>query len=141
MPGKLTAVSLKSLAPRYVESQHGGYLRRLESAAQDPKNRNIALSGRCGTGKSSVLDKFEENQKDSTLRLAISTLAPDGEGASLTNRIKKELASEAAALQRLPSHAAALASTRKRCSSPPWERSLTTAYRSHSSSYSTTGYG
>ena len=91
MPGKLTAVSLKSLEPRYAESQHGGYLRRLESAAQDPKNRNIALSGRCGTGKSSVLDKFEENQKDSTLRLAISTLAPDGEGASLTNRIQKEL--------------------------------------------------
>jgi len=106
MPGKLTAVSLKSLAPRYAESQHGGYLRRLESAAQDPKNRNIALSGRCGTGKSSVLDKFEENQKDSTLRLAISTLAPDGEGASLTNRIQKELVKQLlySASRRTPRH-------------------------------------
>jgi len=82
---------LKSLAPRYDESQHKTYLDRLEQAVEDPRNRNIALSGRYGTGKSSVLDKFQEKRKNSTLRLAVSTLAPDTEGVTLTNRIQKEV--------------------------------------------------
>jgi hypothetical protein len=84
-------VSLKSLASRYEEAQHGSYLGRLEEAVRDPKSRNIALCGPYGTGKSSVLDEFEGKHKKSTLRLAISTLAPDAEGASLTNLIQKEL--------------------------------------------------
>lgn len=84
-------VELESLAPQYDEGQHKTYLDRLEKAVQDPKNRNIALSGRYGTGKSSVLDKFQEKHKDSTLRLAVSTLAPDTEGVTLTNRIQKEV--------------------------------------------------
>ena len=84
-------VELKSLAPQYDEAQHKTYLDRLQKAVQDPKNCNIALSGRYGTGKSSVLDRFEEKHKDSTLRLAVSTLAPDAEGVTLTNRIQKEV--------------------------------------------------
>lgn len=84
-------VALESLAPKYDEAQHKTYLDRLKSAIGDPRNRNIALSGRYGTGKSSVLDKFEEEHKDSTLRLSISTLAPDPEGVTLTNRIQKEV--------------------------------------------------
>lgn len=84
-------VALKSLAPQYDEAQHKTYLDRLEMAVENPKNRNIALSGRYGTGKSSVLDKFQEKHEDSTLRLAIPTLAPDTEGATLTNRIQKEV--------------------------------------------------
>lgn len=84
-------VALTSLAPQYDESQHKTYLDHLEKAVKDPKNRNIALSGRYGTGKSSVLDKFQEKHNDSTLRLAVSTLAPDTEGVTLTNRIQKEV--------------------------------------------------
>ncbi|TQC46531.1 hypothetical protein EEB14_25670 [Rhodococcus sp. WS4] len=84
-------VALKSLASQYDEAQHKTYLDRLEKAVEDPRNRNIALSGRYGTGKSSVLDKFQENHEDSTLRLAVSTLAPDTVGVSLTNRIQKEI--------------------------------------------------
>lgn len=84
-------VALSSLASRYVEAQHKTYLDRLEKAIEDPRNRNIALSGPYGTGKSSVLDKFEEKHKGSTLRLAVSTLAPDTEGVTLTNRIQKEV--------------------------------------------------
>lgn len=93
MTARAEDVSLESLAPRYVETQHGGYLRRLENAIEDPKNRNIALSGRYGTGKSSVLDALQASHKGSTLRLAISTLAPDedGKGSTLTNRIQKEI--------------------------------------------------
>lgn len=85
------AARLESLAPRYEEPQHRTYLNRLEEAVKDPKNLNIALTGRYGAGKSSVLDKFEENHKSTTLRLAISTLGPDSADATLTNRIQKEL--------------------------------------------------
>ncbi|MGW0177211.1 YobI family P-loop NTPase [Rhodococcus sp. NPDC003322] len=91
-PSKITAqVTLKSLAPQYDAAQHKTYLDHLEKAVQDPKNRNIALSGRYGTGKSSVLDEFQEKHADSSLRLAVSTLAPDSEDVSLTNRIQKEV--------------------------------------------------
>ena len=84
-------VALESLAPRYDEARHKTYLDRLEKAIGDPRNRNIALSGQYGTGKSSVLDKFEERHKDSTLRLAISALGPDTAAGTRTNRIQKEV--------------------------------------------------
>lgn len=88
-----SAVALRSLAPRYDEAQHAGYVTRLTEAVTDPNNRNIALTGRYGSGKSSVLDQFEAQHRATTLRLAISTLAPaEGEtGITTTNRIQKEL--------------------------------------------------
>jgi hypothetical protein len=93
---------LQSLAPRYEEDRHGTYVARLEEAVKNSKNLNIALTGRYGSGKSSVLDEFEARHEQRTLRLAISTLAPDEtsstqgnlpEGAQLTktNRIQKEV--------------------------------------------------
>lgn len=84
-------VSLKSLAAGYEKAQHETYLQRLEQAVKDPKNLNIALTGRYGVGKSSVLEEFEKSHKDEMLRLAISTLGPDPDEKSLTNRIQKEL--------------------------------------------------
>ncbi|MFF0726047.1 hypothetical protein [Streptomyces sp. NPDC004134] len=82
---------LESLTPKYEEGHHGTYLRRLEEAVKDPKNLNIALTGRYGAGKSSVLNEFQANHDKSVLRLAISTLAPGEEGESTTNRIQKEI--------------------------------------------------
>jgi hypothetical protein len=84
-------VKLRTLAPEYNENQHGIYVRHLEDAIQDKKNRNIALTGRYGTGKSSVLDAFEESHEQSTIRVAINTLGPDENDKDLTNRIQKEL--------------------------------------------------
>lgn len=86
-----SSVMLTSLASTFVKEQHQTYLNRLEQAIRNPKNRNIALTGHYGAGKSSVLDRFEESSQLATLRLAISTLSPDSEGASVTNRIQKEL--------------------------------------------------
>lgn len=83
--------SLESLAPRYIEEQHGTYLRHLEAQVANPKNLNIALTGRYGTGKSSVLDEFEARHTTETIRLGISTLDPAAPGAELTNRLQKEL--------------------------------------------------
>lgn len=85
------SVGLTSLIPHYQDEQHRTYVNRLEEAINEPKNLNIALTGRYGAGKSSVLDKFEENHKSTTLRLSISTLGPNDEGTTLTNRIQKEL--------------------------------------------------
>ncbi len=83
--------TLESLAPRYDPEQHATYLRHLQEAVKNPKNLNIALTGRYGTGKSSVLDKFDSENENKVLRVAISTLGPNTEDASLTNRIQKEL--------------------------------------------------
>jgi len=85
------SVALESLAPHYNDAQHKTYLDRLGDAIEDPRNRNIALSGPYGTGKSSVLDMFEEQHKASTVRLTVSTLAPDAAGVTVTNRIQKEV--------------------------------------------------
>ncbi|WP_155992893.1 YobI family P-loop NTPase [Nocardioides sp. URHA0020] len=89
--GRSAGVPLRSLTPEYEAERHETYLRRLEEALKDPRNHNIALTGRYGAGKSSVLDKFEENHRDATQRLAISTLAPGEQGESTTNRIQKEV--------------------------------------------------
>lgn len=82
---------LQSLSPKYEENHHGTYLKRLEQAVRDPDNLNIALTGRYGAGKSSVLNEFEDKNRRSVLRLAISTLAPGEEGEGTTNRIQKEI--------------------------------------------------
>jgi hypothetical protein len=84
-------VKLRSLAPEYVSAQHDGYVRHLEDAIKDPKNRNIALTGRYGSGKSSVLDHFSSKHTADTLRISINTLGPDDNEEDLTNRIQKEL--------------------------------------------------
>lgn len=84
-------IRLDSLAPRYVEEQHGTYLQHLNAQVENPKNLNIALTGRYGAGKSSILDEFERTHKADTLRLSISTLDPSHVKEGLTNRIQKEL--------------------------------------------------
>lgn len=104
--------ALESLASRYVAEQHETYLRYLQESVKEPRNLNIALTGRYGTGKSSVLDQFEAEgkkwrlrtafkNKSKTLRITISTLGSNSQRASseetgseestLTNRIQKEL--------------------------------------------------
>jgi hypothetical protein len=91
--GKATVatVALESLSPRYDASQHETYVRRLDEAILDGSNRNLALTGSYGTGKSSILNEFSKKHADRTLRLAISTLEPEATTSTLTNRIQKEL--------------------------------------------------
>jgi hypothetical protein len=97
-----SSVPLQSLAPRYEEEHHATYVARLEEAVKDPKSLNIALTGRYGSGKSSVLNEFAAKHERRTLRLAISTLAPEepatqkskvvlGAPQGTTNRIQKEV--------------------------------------------------
>ncbi|WP_284986547.1 hypothetical protein [Arthrobacter sp. fls2-241-R2A-172] len=66
-------------------------MRHLEEAVLDKRNRNIALTGRYGAGKSSVLDNFQKKHDKDTIRISINTLGPDDDDEDLTNRIQKEL--------------------------------------------------
>lgn len=84
-------IKLRSLAPEFENGQHGIYVRHLEEAVFDKRNRNIALTGRYGTGKSSVLDDFQKKNNKDTVRISINTLGPDKDDEDLTNRIQKEL--------------------------------------------------
>lgn len=89
-----TGVPLRSLAPTFKEKQHRSYVRRLEEAIEDRDNKNIALTGRYGSGKSSILDKFEQKQFSAgkrVERISINTLGPDVADEEITNRIQKEL--------------------------------------------------
>lgn len=91
--GDSSAIFLRSLAPQYVEDEHLHYVRHLERAVADKTVRNVALTGRYGSGKSSILDKFIEaagKQGVKVQRISINTLGPD-EGEDITNRIQKEL--------------------------------------------------
>ena len=54
-------VPLETLAPKYVPAQHKTYLDRLDAAIRNPETRNIALTGRYGSGKSSVLEQFQRD--------------------------------------------------------------------------------
>lgn len=84
-------IKLRSLAPEFENGQHGIYVRHLEEAVLDKRNRNIALTGRYGAGKSSVLDDFQKKHDKDTVRISINTLGPDKNDEDLTNRIQKEL--------------------------------------------------
>lgn len=92
IPRSVSEIKLQSLAPEYKEEQHAAYVRHLDAAVTEPKNKNIALTGRYGSGKSSILDNFLEGQEKEkkTLRISINTLGPD-DGEDITNRIQKEL--------------------------------------------------
>ncbi|MGW8538002.1 YobI family P-loop NTPase [Rhodococcus qingshengii] len=94
--------TLLPLTPEFDIEQHGVYLRHLESALENDKLHNIALTGNYGIGKSSILNKARDNNPSKVLNLSISTLGdplPAATGTensdvgnpSITNRIQKEI--------------------------------------------------
>lgn len=87
-------IRLVSLAPEEMD-EHATYVRHLEYALEDPRNKNIALTGRYGAGKSSVLsaltNKIKDGREHHVLQISISTLEPDDDKQNLTNKIQKEL--------------------------------------------------
>jgi hypothetical protein len=68
--------NLLPLTPEYLESEHGGYVKAIVAALNDPNVRNIALSGNFGVGKSSILREFARLQRARVVELSLSTLAP-----------------------------------------------------------------
>jgi hypothetical protein len=98
-PGIRRRTELEPLTPKFDSAQHQPYVDHLNEALTKPKVLNIALTGRYGSGKSSVLEKFadQDHLKKRVLFLALSTLGPSNEGSGAealegkTNRIEKEL--------------------------------------------------
>ncbi|WEV69521.1 hypothetical protein OZX73_01090 [Bifidobacterium sp. ESL0775] len=71
---------LQTLTPQYDPEHHSHmvYIKYLIEALNNDKNRNIALSGAYGTGKSSILDGLQQNPvwKRHIFTISLSTLAP-----------------------------------------------------------------
>jgi hypothetical protein len=72
-----------------MADQHQAYVDHLNAALVDDGVRNIALTGRYGTGKSSVLEEFARQNRKRVLFLSLSTLGPEKPGESRTNQIEK----------------------------------------------------
>ncbi|WP_455952085.1 YobI family P-loop NTPase [Arcanobacterium haemolyticum] len=93
--------NLISLAPEYIETEHGGYVSALEVALETDQIRNIALSGSYGVGKSSILRELGKRLGNRVVELSLSTLAPVEiskldesvpiQATTPTNRIQQEI--------------------------------------------------
>lgn len=93
--------NLLPLIPEFIEEEHRGYLNALQAALENPKIRNIALSGRYGVGKSSILQELARSREGNVVELSLSTLAPladEGldddvpkQAKTTTNRIQQEI--------------------------------------------------
>ena len=89
------------LTPGFIEAEHGGYVRAITKALNDPEIRNLALSGSYGVGKSSILRRVSALMTGRVVELSLSTLAPierepasDGvptQATTPTNQIQQEI--------------------------------------------------
>lgn len=89
-------LGLQSLQPKFQKELHDTYLRELKTALSEAKSRNIALSGNYGVGKSSILQKLEDEDDFNVLSLSLSALTPAQKGdtsaeSDTTNRIQREV--------------------------------------------------
>lgn len=84
-------LELLPLTPRYKPDQHHSYVSHLNVALKDDEIRNIALTGRYGAGKSSILKEFARQNQERVLFLSLSTLGPEDPDETKTNQIEKEL--------------------------------------------------
>lgn len=95
-------IALHSLAPEFNTKYHGVYLEALTQAIDNqPRMRNIALTGAYGMGKSSVLAELARQYPDRVVEISLSSVgdvADDGAEAESaegpgdqTNLIQKEI--------------------------------------------------
>ncbi|MBJ7557012.1 DNA-binding protein, partial [Marinomonas spartinae] len=94
-------VALTPLTPEFNKKNHGSYAKRINTALEDKRIRNIALSGTYGIGKSSILQKVAEEHEENIVEISLSTLAPKApdklddsipkQASTTTNRIQQEI--------------------------------------------------
>jgi hypothetical protein len=83
--------ALRPLTAEFRADQHQAYVDHLNAVLGYDGVRNIALTGRYGAGKSSVLQEFARQNRERVLFLSLSTLGPENPDESRTNQIQKEL--------------------------------------------------
>jgi len=69
--------ALRPLTAEFKPDQHQDYVDHLNAALLDDSIRNVALTGRYGSGKSSVLEEFARQNRKRVLFLSLSTLGPE----------------------------------------------------------------
>lgn len=113
--------ALVPLTAEFMAEQHQSYVGYLNTALLNSKVRNIALTGRYGSGKSSVLEQFARENRRRVLLLSLSSLGPDeasaedgddapeptgsasvGHDHPTVNRIQKELVKQLLHRERPP---------------------------------------
>lgn len=90
---------IRPLVPEYDEKRHGVYLHALTDALEDPRVKNIALSGPYGSGKSSILAGLDADEKYNRhiVWISVSSLRPQSElmdqssRAETVDRIEREI--------------------------------------------------
>lgn len=91
---------LKPMTPKYDESQHGRYVKRLWNALYEQNCKSVALSGSYGSGKSSILEQFvKEAEEDghSVAKVSLATFNADlyrpdeDDKSSLTALLEREI--------------------------------------------------
>lgn len=82
--GELSSLSFvfRPLYAQSLDKEHLPYASTLNEAVRDERIKNIALTGSYGTGKSSVLDAFENSNKGRVVRVSFSSL-----GAKIEDKI------------------------------------------------------
>lgn len=94
------AFKLTSMTPKFDESQHGRYVKRLRNALYEQNCKSVALSGSYGSGKSSILKQFIKEAKEdghSVAKVNLATFNADacsqGECAdsSITSLLEREI--------------------------------------------------
>lgn len=74
------ACQLKPMTPKYDESQHRRYVKRLRNALYEQNCKSVALSGSYGSGKSSILEQFVKEAKEdghSVAKVSLATFNAD----------------------------------------------------------------
>ena len=68
------------MTPKYDESQHRRYVKRLRNALYEQNCKSVALSGSYGSGKSSILEQFVKEAKEdghSVAKVSLATFNAD----------------------------------------------------------------
>lgn len=66
-----------NLAPTDTADEAGVYAKALKAAIKDPKVSNIALTGPYGSGKSSIIQSFLNQNKISALQISLAAFLPE----------------------------------------------------------------
>jgi len=114
--GKETSI-FTDLTPTDDADRDGCYSKALSFAFEDPRIKNIALTGPYGSGKSSIIRTYEKNSSYQFLNISLASFKEDNNGSIDTSLIERSILQQmlyGADANKLPY------SRFKRISTPTW---------------------